>query len=149
MATTLIRRGNQQEEIFRWGKGTGQVRDTNQRFWMYLSCFFFILLILEVSLMGMTTSPFFSFSLFFSRFSFSRFFRISIIFFFSSFKFLSNSFSNFFCNRSATFVSQDFFPPLSCFIAEHLCVCVVFQNRPDFGRPRGSSVRPVSSISLF
>jgi len=43
-----------------------------------------------------------------------------------------------------------FFPPLSCLKAENLCFCVVFQNRPDFGRPRISSLvatLPLSCLS--
>merc|ERR1711946_45608 len=96
--------------------------------------------------MGTTTSPFLSFSRFFSRFSFSRFFRISIFFLFSSFKFFSNSFSSFFRKRSATLVSQFFFPPLPCFNAENLWVCVVFQSLPDLGLPRSSSALLFSSI---
>merc|ERR1719369_1025523 len=65
---------------------------------------------------------------------------------FSSSKFFSNSFASFFFNLSATFVSQVFLPPLSWIIAEHLCVCVVFQNRPDFGLPRSSPSLLLSSI---
>lgn len=107
-------------------------------FLMYLNCFFDILLILAVFLITCTTSAFLAFSSRRLRFSSLRFFFSSISLRRASLSSRSSDSSAFLSARCCCFTFHDVFRGLSWHMLENLFFSV-FQTRPDFGFPLGTS----------